>query len=87
MMSLQLIFTETLDGEKKWREAVVLRLRMVQFFSLNEIIPLPDAKIVADVRAKLLLCAKAGLVVCDNDSFCLSREGLLLANEVMSRVV
>jgi len=81
-------YSECLDMEAHWREAVVLRLRMTEFFSLLSINPLPDTKVVADVRAKLLHCAKAGLVnVRSNDEFCLSKKGLLLANEVMSRVV
>ena len=81
-------YSERLDREAYWREAVVLRLRMTEFFSLLSINPLPLAKVVADVRAKLLHCAEAGLVnVRSNDEFCLSKKGLLLANEVMSRVV
>jgi oxygen-independent coproporphyrinogen-3 oxidase len=81
-------YSECLDEESYWREAVVLRLRMTNFFSLSSINPQPDAKVVADVRSKLLHCAEAGLVnVRCEDEFCLSNKGLLLANEVMSRVV
>ena len=80
-------FSERLDIDAKWREAVVLRLRMTKYFDLLAINPLPHSKIVADVRSELVECAKLGLVKIDGDRFCLSKEGLLLANEVMSRVV
>lgn len=78
---------EHLGHSRKWRESLVLALRLLEPVSLEGLCPSPGAATVSSARCALRGCVDEGLVDEDGTGFVLSRRGLILANEVMARVV
>ena len=78
---------EELEPGPKWRESMMLRLRLLQPTDLSTVLPRPDSATFEDVRKTLSQCAKEGLVEKSGETFVLSTRALTVANEVLARVI
>ena len=78
---------EKLPKEAKWRENLMLRLRMLSPVELRELSPHPGEDVLTSVRQDLRDCRDQGLLEELGSSFLLSSKGLILANEVLARVI
>ena len=78
---------EELPLARKWRETMMLRLRLLRPTDLSSVKPLPDSATFEDVKRTLSQCAKEGLVDEVGEKFVLSTRALTVANEVLARVI
>jgi len=78
---------ERLDAKAKWRENLMLRLRMLDPVLLTDVLPIPGKTVVDETLAELRNCVDEGLLHESSRGFCLSHQGLILSNEVFVRVI